>query len=272
MPEQIIPCEIEEAGSVGIDTWLATLAFGASHVLLLPGTETAPSVLKALEEQLNYAQALINGLGYPRERIQLLRATDDGTLLQTLRALALQPALPVATFMTMDGKRAIIRKALDHLYQHAPQQADLGPLPNGAPFGTVGVDRAACTLCMACASVCPTSALQSGEQTPALRFRESLCVQCHLCEKACPEAAITLSARIIYSPSLYDRERVLNEEEAFRCVVCGKPFATKSMMERMSTKLKGHWMFQDEQSLRRLQMCEDCRVKDLFASQGPTND
>jgi hypothetical protein len=32
----------------------------------------------------------------------------------------------------------------------------------------------------------------------------------------------------------------------------------------MQEKLKGHWMFQDANALRRLQMCEDCRVKDMF--------
>ena len=67
------------------------------------------------------------------------------------------------------------------------------------------------------------------------------------------------------------RPRILNEEAPFCCITCGKPFATQSMMVTMREKLKHHWMFQDEQSLRRLQMCEDCRVKDLFASEGEMN-
>jgi hypothetical protein len=32
----------------------------------------------------------------------------------------------------------------------------------------------------------------------------------------------------------------------------------------MQQKLEGHWMFQTEEVRRRLQMCEHCRVKDMF--------
>jgi hypothetical protein len=32
----------------------------------------------------------------------------------------------------------------------------------------------------------------------------------------------------------------------------------------MQEKLKGHWMFQKPDAFRRLQMCEDCRVRDMF--------
>ena len=37
----------------------------------------------------------------------------------------------------------------------------------------------------------------------------------------------------------------------------------------MLAKLAGHWMFQDKpEQLRRLRMCEDCRVKDMFKDGG----
>ncbi len=39
---------------------------------------------------------------------------------------------------------------------------------------------------------------------------------------------------------------------------------TRKMMDRMSEKLGGHWMFQKPEALRRLQMCGDCRVRDMF--------
>jgi len=60
--------------------------------------------------------------------------------------------------------------------------------------------------------------------------------------------------------------RVLYEEEPFCCVACGKPFATRRMMDRMLAKLSGHWMFQTDENRRRLQMCEDCRVRDFYAA------
>jgi len=58
-------------------------------------------------------------------------------------------------------------------------------------------------------------------------------------------------------------EEVLKEEEAFCCIRCGKPFAVRSAIDRISAQLAGHPMFQGE-AITRLQMCEDCRVKDMF--------
>ncbi len=120
---------------------------------------------------------------------------------------------------------------------------------------------------MACVSVCPASALSDGVDKPQLGFIEANCVQCGLCDVACPENAITLLPRLLLDRDKRMTRRVLNEEEPFHCVVCGKPFATMSVIERMQDKLRGHWMFQDADARRRLQMCQDCRVKDMFESE-----
>ena len=56
--------------------------------------------------------------------------------------------------------------------------------------------------------------------------------------------------------------RVLKQEEPFHCIRCGKPFGTRSTIERVAAKLAGkHWMFSGPNSrLEVLKMCEDCRV------------
>ncbi|MBU6508399.1 MAG: (4Fe-4S)-binding protein, partial [Alphaproteobacteria bacterium] len=47
----------------------------------------------------------------------------------------------------------------------------------------------------------------------------------------------------------------------FNCINCGKPFGTRSSIERVIAQLAGkHSMFRDEQRTRLIQMCEDCRV------------
>jgi len=120
---------------------------------------------------------------------------------------------------------------------------------------------------MACVSVCPTNALQDGRGLPQLNFREWSCVQCGLCERSCPESAISLHRRFLYDVEAREKPRVLHEEQPVCCVSCGKPFATRSMLEVLSQKLAGHWMFQTEEARRRLHMCEDCRVRDLFAEE-----
>ena len=63
--------------------------------------------------------------------------------------------------------------------------------------------------------------------------------------------------------------RTLYEEEPFLCVRCGKAFATRSTVDRITAKLRGHPMFQGD-ALRRIQMCEDCRVIDMMEEQGVT--
>ena len=89
-----------------------------------------------------------------------------------------------------------------------------------------------------------------------------------VCEGACPEDAITLAPRFLYDPTERQRMRVLNEEEPFCCISCGKAFATASVIDAMRGKLAEHWMFQDEASRRRLEMCEDCRVADIARAAG----
>jgi len=272
MPEWVLPFEIEEPGSIGMDTWLATLAYGARQVLVLVTGSAAPSVLRELSLQLSYASALLEGLGYAGRRIQLL-CDGEGAGTALTRALAgLDDAAEIAPagFASFDEKRTTLGLALDHLYAHAPVPQRIATLPDGAPFGEIRVDATACTLCMACVSVCPSKALHDGGDRPALRFVEGNCVQCGLCHTACPEDAISLAPRVVYDRAARGEMRVLHEEPVFRCVVCGKPFATQKIIDRMMEKLSSHWMFQDETARRRLQMCEDCRVMDMF-EQGEPN-
>ncbi len=174
--------------------------------------------------------------------------------------------MPPAGFAGVDEKRTMLRLAIEHLHAHAPAPQTVVPMPAGAPFGEILVNRETCTLCMACVSVCPASALSDGADLPQLNFIEANCVQCGLCATACPEHAISLSPRFLYDSDERRKTRVLNEEAPFHCVVCGKPFATQRMMERMTQKLHGHWMYDSDDALRRLKMCADCRVRDVFAT------
>ena len=160
-----------------------------------------------------------------------------------------------------------MRLALDHLHEHAPLRPEAAYLPPAAPFGQVVADREACTLCMACVSVCPASALQAGGDEPRLSFIEANCVQCGLCERACPESCITRSQRYLFDRESRRRARMLNEDQPFRCVSCGKVFGTTAVVTRMMQRLESHSMFQAPGALERLRMCEDCRVKDLFRSE-----
>lgn len=266
LPEHVIPLEVEEIGAVGMDMWLAALAYGANRVVLFAPSPVPPSVRGEIAMQLEYAAMMLEGMGHGRERLQLFGFDDMNELLAALGDLVPQPELRPTSFVGLDEKRTVIRLAVDHLYSQAPAPTAVTALPAGAPFGEVQVAQEGCTLCMACVSVCPHSALSDGGgELPQLQFDEWNCVQCGLCARACPEQVITLAPRFVYDAEIRRSTRTLNEDQPFCCVVCGKPFATHRMLSKMQEKLKGHWMFQKPDALRRLQMCEDCRVRDMFA-------
>jgi ferredoxin len=262
LPGRVLPVAVEEVGAVGIDTWLATLAYGACNVRLLTPAATPGSVARELVHQLGVARQLLEGMGWSGDRIGLV---SDGEMPGALRELEDRTEHEAGRFAAFDEKRTTVRLAMDHLWERAPKPRPSVELCAGAPFGQVTVDASRCTLCMACASICPAGALLAGDDRPQLRFLEDNCVQCGLCARACPENCVAPSPRYLYDSARRKEIRVLYEEEPFCCVSCGKPFATRKMMDRMLGKLSGHWMYQTPESRRRLQMCEDCRVRDAFA-------
>lgn len=271
IPGHVIPLEIEEIGATGMDTWLAAMAYGINQTVLLIPPSAPERVQTALRQQMIYAVSVIEGIGYSSNYLSVINAGNSEDLVQQLESLQVEPDVHPATFSPDYDKRTTLRMAIDHLYVHAPAQTPSAPLPKGAPFGEINVQKTACTLCMACVSVCPTSALSDGNDVPQLRFDEWNCVQCGLCESACPEEAITRNPRFVYDPEVRRRTRVLNEDEPFCCIVCGKPFATHSIMRTISNRLENHYMFQSQEAKRRMQMCEDCRVRDMFKQEAGGN-
>lgn len=265
LPDEILPIAVEDVGSLGMETWLACLAYGADAVMILTTDATPAQVVETTQEQLITVRPILAGLGFDEASVQLLNADQSNATRQALSDRPRSPLPTPARFAApAKDKRGTLRLALNHLATAATELNESVALQQGAPFGEVRVDGTACTLCMSCVSVCPTHALQDGRGEPQLRFREWNCVQCGLCERACPESAIDLRARYLYDSEAREQPRMLHEEPAFCCVSCGKPFATRSMLEKLERKLEGHWMFQSDAQRRRIQMCEDCRVKDVL--------
>jgi len=257
LPGRVIPIECFHAASIGMDLMLGAMAYGASQISILLTDKTAESYVGALKRQIGYAQTIVNALGYAGQHFSLIENPAD--------LWELQPAATVAkpaSFNLAPEKRTTLDFALDHLARHEPRTI---PLPAGAPFGTLALNKQTCTLCKACIGACPESALIDSTETPALRFIERNCVQCGLCVNTCPENAITLVPRLVIGKEA--KEAVtLNEAEPFNCVRCGKPFGTRQMVDNMLGKLGGHSMFAGAGALKRLQMCGDCRVLDMMAS------
>jgi ferredoxin len=268
LPEHFLALLVEEVSAFGIDYWTTMLTGGFSQIVLLTDAADSGSGRQALEDQQALLHQLLQGLGVDEPVVKLI---DSQLLLEWLLDQQYMNAgsnalssLNAVQFVTHGDKRQTLRMALDVLAEQLDPQEAVVVLNKGAPFGRIHVDQKACTLCMACVSTCPAKALLDGQDTPALRMIEANCVQCGLCEKACPESAITLEARYVWDSVLARRIDTLHEETPFNCISCQKPFATTRMIETMRDKLGGHWMFNNRQALKRLEMCENCRVMAIF--------
>jgi len=254
LPARVIPIECFHIASIGIDLVLGALAYGASQVLVLSTEKVAEGYAAALQRQMGHGQAILHGLGYGGTHFRLVADLNDAWTIKPASTVA-----KAASFNLSQDKRTTLDFALEHLAKDRKVQEI--KLAAGAPFGTLAINKTACTLCKACIGACPESALLDSPETPSLRFIERNCVQCGLCANTCPEDAIRLVPRLLLGPQA--KEPVtLNEAQPFNCVRCGKPFGTRQMVENMLGKLTGHSMFAG--STRRLQMCGDCRVVDMM--------
>jgi len=263
LEENLLPVALDELGALDLAIMLNTLSYGAQQVIVVMDESSPPRVRDALHQQHSMATRFLDGLGYANQRIQF----TDLASLASLPSVT-DVSIPPASYGSFSEKRTMIRLALEHLHKHAPQQPVTLPLFTQAPFGEISVDPQTCTLCLACTGVCPTRALLAGNDTPQLNFIEDHCVQCGLCEQTCPENAIRRHPRYLFDEERRRSRRTLYAEAPFHCISCGKPFATQSVIDRMQEKLAEHWMFGNERALRRLKMCEDCRIKDLWDEQG----
>jgi ferredoxin len=268
VPARVLPVALWHTASVGIDLWLAAIAYGASQVWVLMTDEEAPQYRAAVAEQMAVAQAIVTGLGLRGEHFRLVQASAATALDQALQA---PPAAGVgrsAAFAVQADKRATLDLALEHLMACAASVPDIVPLPqSGSPFGSLRLDKAKCTMCLSCVGACPEAALADNPEKPQLKFIEKNCVQCGLCASTCPEGAITLEPRLWLAEAGKARRnpRVLHEVEPYACIKCGKGFGTQPAIENMIAKLAGHSAFQGAAAAR-LKMCGDCRVIDLHTN------
>lgn len=268
----VLALEVEEVSAFGADFWLSMLAAQACRIVLLTDAEEDDPSRLAVEAQIRMVSELLAGLGVHEDAVALV--SSDVLTGDNLRpGSALDPdtwkdsrldGIRCAEFATHNDKRQTLRLALDALSEQLQPTDTVVKLNSEAPFGQVRVNKQACTLCMSCVSSCPAKALMDGQDTPALRFVEANCLQCGLCEAACPESAISLQSQYVWDSIAARQIQTLHDQEPFHCLSCHTPFTTRSMIDAMTSKLSGHWMFDDPKAVRRLKLCGDCRVRDIF--------
>jgi ferredoxin len=259
LPANVLPLLVNEVTQIGLEAVAAAFAFGASAVRFLLRAKPRHDIA-GLQKTVALAEPILIALGFGS--IATIETDDPDALGAAFAGIdSHAPTSRPATFLPVGSKRDVMKLALHELHLAAPNAIDVVGLPPEAPFGTVEIDVAGCTLCLSCVSACPTGALGDDPDRPLLRFTEDACVQCGLCKATCPEKVITLKPQLDFGAAIA-QPRVLKEEEPFLCIRCGKPFGVKSTIERIIGKLAGrHWMYaQDSKRLDALRMCDDCRV------------
>lgn len=263
LPARVIPFALNEVSQIGFDFLAVAFAYGVNQIVLLVDPKRADD-RTGLPSQLGLAESLMSGLGFGEGRLHVIDDADPDAVEARLWNLSPAAAPKAGSFLSIGGKRAVTMLALRHLHSTAPRPVEILPLPPGAPFGRVNINVEGCTLCLACVGACPTAALLDNPDKPQLSFNEDACIQCGLCKNTCPEKVVSLEPRLNFTDAARSAV-VLKEEEPFLCVRCGKPFATRSSVEKVVAKLAGvHSMFMDPARINRIKMCEDCRVIDEF--------
>ncbi|WP_318492315.1 4Fe-4S binding protein [Photobacterium leiognathi] len=259
LPSSVIAIALEELATVGVDTWFSALVYGAHQVLLATNTKYIPATIdRVLSNELAMAQRFLTEMGYDADRICLFDFSDVETYVPYQEALV----APVSEALT-GSKREKLFTSLEMLYTEASTKPEQSSVVEKAPYGSVSCETKDCTLCMSCVAVCPTRALHAIGDRPGLLFIEEDCVQCGMCEKACPEKVISLEPRFNWDWQARKEAKLVHEEPAACCISCGKAFAPASMVKMLTEKLQGHSHFQGD-AIRRISMCEDCRVRDIF--------
>jgi ferredoxin len=261
LPANVLPIAVNEVTQVGFEAVAAAFAYGAASVRFLLRAKARHDV-SGIARTISYLEPVLAGLGFGPGLVATIETDDPDALGAALSAIeAGKQAKAPASFQPMGAKRDVMKLALRELHRTAPAPVDVIALPQGAPFGKVQVNVEGCTLCLSCVSACPTGAMMDDPERPMLRFAEDACVQCGLCQATCPEKVISLVPQIDFT-AVTAPARVLKQEEPFHCISCGKPFGTKSTIERVTAKLEGkHWMFKGQpKRLDVLKMCDSCRV------------
>lgn len=134
-------------------------------------------------------------------------------------------------------------------------------------YASISIDENICTLCSACVGACNVNALIADSSDNSIKFNASLCTACGYCIASCAESgAIAIDrGKIALNPSFFNY-KILAKDELFKCVECGKEFATKKAVEKiiglMSAQFSG-----DEFKLKSLRCCADCKAKLMLQAQ-----
>ena len=106
-----------------------------------------------------WIQFLVDWVLVENPRAKIISEADPDKTEEILWSLVEHSSISKGAFAPIGSKRDVARLAFTNLHAQSPAKTDLISLPENAPYGRLDIDIEACTLCMACTSVCPASAV-----------------------------------------------------------------------------------------------------------------
>ena len=137
LPANWLPVWVEESASLGIESWFAALAYGASAVRIALGDDAPASVRALVERELASAAVLLAGAGLSADRIALFNG--DAEMDESLYA---QSAVALLEKQLKGDKRENLFAAFDALWQANEGSREPLAVPHGAPYGSVELKEA----------------------------------------------------------------------------------------------------------------------------------
>lgn len=134
-------------------------------------------------------------------------------------------------------------------------------------FGEVSINETSCTLCLSCVGACNTGALYADNSDNSIKFNASLCTTCNYCVLSCAEKdtmALNISG-VRLAPEFFTY-RMLAKDELFKCIECGKEFATTKAVMKIADMMGAHFSSEPEK-MKTLFCCGDCKAKIMIKKQ-----
>ena len=256
LPARARTLQIDALPAFGEELWCEALAMGAAGVVLVRDASAAREEQALLDRKVAEAQVLLCGIGVSPLRLAFVAPDALAAAVDAMPQDAARMSEPLAVGTS---KRSALLAALDTLRAVSDRAGAPVALAPGMPFGEVSVNRTHCTLCLACANLCPMRAFAvEAEPVPKLQFIEADCVQCGLCELGCPEHAIALKPRFLPDAAARGEARPLHEDELLSCTACDTPFISPRLLASSLERISGHPVLGAE-GVERLKMCPACR-------------
>jgi ferredoxin len=114
----------------------------------------------------------------------------------------------------------------------------------------ISLDTTKCIGCCSCSNVCPSKNITREDLRDKRTIRYKKCSEfCDICVESCPCKALTLVAQ---------GEDVEIAFDLVKCTVCGEPFATEEMLERIRSSVPQNLRV-DSAGQSWVEICPMCR-------------